>query len=105
MEPLAEEVRRLVDRLAGVTTGWYAGRPDRTVSRAQVLRGLVAQLAALGARAGTGQPADAVPPVLGDHALGHQITVLAHEIAAAPRGADVVAEARAAVRAARDRLE
>lgn len=104
MESLAQEVRRLVDRLAGATTGWYAGRPDRTVSRAELLRELVAQLAAFGARAGTGQPDDAAPAALGDHALGDQVTLLAHEVAAAPRGADVVADAAAAVRAARDRL-
>lgn len=104
MEPLAEEVRRLVHRLAGAPAGWYAGCPDHTASRAEVLRGLVASLARLGARAGTGQPPDAVPAVLGDHALGDQISLLAHEIAVAPHGTDVIAAARAAVRAARDRL-
>lgn len=104
MEPFAEEVRRLVDRLAGATPGWYDGRPDRSTSRAEALRGLVADLAALGARADTGQPADAVPNVLGDHALGDQLTVLAHELTTAPQWAEIADAARAAVGSVRTRL-
>ncbi|HEX7355369.1 MAG TPA: hypothetical protein VF288_11120 [Mycobacteriales bacterium] len=101
---LTREAERLVRRLGGATTAWYAARPDRRTSRAEMLRRLVADLAALGVRAGTGQPADAAPRVLGNHALGDQITLLTREIVTAPAGPTVAAAATAAIRAVRDRL-
>lgn len=100
-EDLERQVERLVDRLAGATPVWYAARPRGAV-RAEVLRGLVRTLAELGRRAGTGVPEGIVPPVLGDHALGAQLTLLAHELATAPE--DLTDEGAAAVRTARDLL-
>lgn len=108
MDPAAEEllrvVERLADRLAGVTPAWYAAHPTGSLSRAQVLRGLVFELARLGEDAGTGQPPGAQPPALGDHALADQLLVLAHELAIAPRAARVAGAALSAVRAAADEL-
>ena len=100
-------VGRLVDRLAAATPAWYAARPHRhegsAETRAEVLRGLVADLARLGYYAGTGVPAGLAPPVLGDHALAYQLAVLAHELVIAP--IDLTAEAAAAVRTARAELD
>lgn len=101
---LTREVERLVHRLRAATPTWYAARPAGGGTRAEMLRGLVGELAAFGARAGTGQPAGAAPTVLGEHALGDQLTLLAHEIVAAPGGAAVAEAACSAVRATRDRL-
>ncbi len=101
-DPLTVEVRRLVDRLAAATPGWYAANPRGAGTRAEVLRALVADLARLGHEAGTGVPLGVAPPVLGDHALGDQLTLLAHELVAAPL--DRTDDARALVRTARDRL-
>lgn len=103
-EVLTRDVRRLVERLAGSSGTWYAARPDGTATRAELLRALVLELAALGVRAGTGQPPEARPGNLGNHALGDQLTLLAHEVAAAPHAADVLPDAVAAVRDVRRRL-
>lgn len=99
---LAREVERLTDRLGAATPGWYAARPRGPRSRAEVLRALVAILADLGREAGTGVPAGIVPPVLADHGLAAQLTLLASELDGAP--VDRTGEALAALRAARDEL-
>lgn len=98
------DVRRLADRLAGATSAWYAARPHGAAARAELLRALVLDLAALGVRAGTGQPPDAVPPDLGHHALADQLVVLAHELTTAPAAAAVLPEAIATVRTLRNHL-
>jgi hypothetical protein len=103
-EGLQQDVARVADRLAAATPAWFAGRPHGAGSRAEVLRALVADLAALGCAAGTGQPAGAVVPVLGDHALADQLLVLTAELLAAPRARDCEQRARVAVRTARDAL-
>lgn len=100
---LLRAVEGLADRLAGATPAWYAARPAGPRTRAEVLRELGRLLARLGADAGTGQPAGARPPVLGDHALADQLRVLAHELAIAAREARVAA-ALAAVRAVSGQL-
>jgi hypothetical protein len=59
-------------------------------TRGEVAYALVVRLAELSRAAGSGAPADAVPPRLGDHALADQVGVLADDLLAAP-GVDAVA--------------
>ena len=98
------EVARLADRLAVATPAWYAARPHGGPSRADLVRALIAALAVAGEQAGTGQPPAAAPPLLAVHALADQLRVVAAELLAAPRCADVELQAQAAVRAARGAL-
>ncbi len=98
-----------VDRLAVYVSGrgpaWYAATsPGASRSRREVLRELLAALAALGERAGTGQPPRIAVPALGDHALADQLLVLGHELAAAPGFPAVSADLDRLVAAARTRL-
>jgi hypothetical protein len=59
-------------------------------TRGQVAYALAVRLAELSRAAGSGAPADAVPPRLGDHALADQLGVLADDLLASP-GVDAVA--------------
>jgi hypothetical protein len=78
---LADECRRLVDRLAGTTGNWFAAHVvGGGMTREEQLRELVRTLADIGRDAGSGAPAGAVPRDVGVHALGDQITVLVHDI-------------------------
>jgi hypothetical protein len=74
-------------------------------TRGEVAYALIVRLAELSYSAGSGAPADAVPPRLGDHALADQLGVLADDLLAAP-GVDAVAiEALDAVVRARSALD
>jgi hypothetical protein len=74
-------------------------------TRGEVAYALVVRLAELSRSAGSGAPADAAPPRLGDHALADQLAVLADDLLAAP-GVDAVAiEALDAVVRARSALD
>ncbi|HEV7209231.1 MAG TPA: hypothetical protein VGN54_10885 [Mycobacteriales bacterium] len=90
-DDLEVHARRLIDRLSGVNVAWYAARPiGDSATRAQLLRELVTELAELGRAAGTGAPPEAVPPVLGDHALPDQVAVLVADLIAATRATPTI---------------
>ncbi len=108
-DPLAAfgvQARRLIDRLSGVSIAWYSAHPIGlpVITRAQLLRDLIAQLAVLGREGGTGTPEGAAPPLLADHALADQVAVLAADLLAAPRGQQVADQAVAALTGCAQRL-
>lgn len=74
-------------------------------TRGDVAYALVVRLAELSRVAGSGAPADAVPPRLGDHALADQIGVLADDLLAAPGVEAVAVEALDAVVRCRSALD
>jgi len=124
---LAGEVERLYRRVRGWTQpSWRMSARAATpsVSRADRMVVLLAELAELGRAAGTGAPPGAVPERVGEHALPDQLVVLANDLIEAladppdrysasvaagasgrtdptpQRRAAIVARARAAIRAA-----
>lgn len=107
-DPLAAfgvQARRLIDRLSGVSIAWYSAHPiGLPVTRAQLLRDLIAQLAVLGREGGTGATEGAAPPLLADHALADQVAVLAADLLAAPRAQQVADQAVAALTGCAQRL-
>jgi hypothetical protein len=101
VETLAGDLRRLHRAAAQWAPGRWAGRAADGRSRADVLFGLVTDLAGFGGRAGWAGPPGVLPPRLGVHALADQLAVVGAELLAAPRVGEVAAEASAAVAAAR----
>jgi hypothetical protein len=74
-------------------------------SRGDMAYALVVRLAELSRTAGSGAPAAAVPPRLGDHALADQLAVLADDLLAAPGVAEVALDALDAVVRCRSALD
>lgn len=95
---LRRELTSLRQRIQDWTVTRWAARSEPfepldsgpTPTRGEVAYALVVRLAELSRAAGSGAPADAVPPRLGDHALADQVGVLADDLLAAP-GVDAVA--------------
>jgi len=80
---LAGEVERLYRRVRGWTQpSWRMSARAATpsVSRADRMVVLLAELAELGRAAGTGAPPGAVPERVGEHALPDQLVVLANDL-------------------------
>jgi hypothetical protein len=95
---LRRELASLRHRIQDWTVTRWAARAEPlepldtgpSPTRGDVAYALVVRLAELSRAAGSGAPAGAIPPRLGDHALADQLGVLADEVLVAP-GVDVVA--------------
>jgi hypothetical protein len=114
---MVRELSREVDRLVGRLRAWSGSAWQASVrpgmSRAGRAVQLVADLADLGRRAGTGAPRGAAPPRLADHALADQVAVVAADLVRALEDpltrpgdrTELARDAHAAVRAARADLD
>jgi hypothetical protein len=110
---LRRELGSLRHRIQDWTVSRWAARAEPaepldtgpTPTRGDVAYALVVRLAELSRSAGSGAPADAVPPRLGDHALADQIGVFADDLLAAPGVEAVAVEALDAVVRCRSALD
>jgi hypothetical protein len=112
--PDAEVVlRRELRLLAGHVRDWsvrrWAAAAGPGTTRAQRMVTLIAALAEFGREAGSGAPADAVPPQVAPYALADQLTVLADDLLAAmarrPGQSELAVRALSAVLSARRDLD
>jgi hypothetical protein len=92
---LAQELRRLRRAIAYWSPARWQVQVGNT-TRSDVVFDLVLRLSALAAEAG-GQPPEAVPPRIGDHALADQLSVVGAALLAASPSAATTASALASV--------
>ncbi|MEX5631311.1 hypothetical protein [Parafrankia sp. FMc2] len=87
MSDSLREVSRQTSMLVSRARGWMGSAWDVRISggatRADRLRALIDEFAALGREAGSGAPSGARPPRISDHALPDQLIVLADDFFAA----------------------
>lgn len=107
-DQVAADVRRLADRLRGLSQARLGGPVPQHGSRADAARGVAQQLAeaaqGLAQRDAPAEPGWRVLPRLTDFAVGDQVAVTGHELLAelAGCGPEVDVWARGARRTARD---
>lgn len=114
---LGRELESLIHRLGGFSPTRWNSTAAAGGTRAEVIWRLAQQLAAAGARAGTGAPATGrraltarskSDPLLvrpGDHALADVVAVLGHDLLRAPALGEVAPAVLAAVLAARTAVD